>query len=302
MTSNLSVLLKKYSIPALFFVLGIMMLVIGVSKNQGSMFMMAAVLMFIAGILSIGYSSGKFKSGVVYILGIGAGIAAAVTLYFSYLSVEETATYNTNYVTCKSLAKQNLEDIRYIQKAYADLNGKFADNWEDLVGYVKNGTVPFIDAEGTVPSRILTQDENKFLYSDNRPTDNNMTEEEAYRLSKWQAGPNWGKDFKNFKRDTVQVSLSKTKFQSKAYTASRKKSGFHKFSADSLPYIPFTGARTKWKLETKDSVQVGESKLPAIRVSGMIPFANIKGKNDDKEEMFFGSLSTNDTSGSWESE
>ena len=127
MTSNLSVLLKKYSIPALFFVLGIMMLVVGVSKNQGSMFMTAAGLMFVAGVLSIGYSSGKLKSGMVYILGIGAGIAAAVTLYYSYLSVEETATYNKNYVKCKSIAKQNLEDIRFVQKAYADANGKYAD-------------------------------------------------------------------------------------------------------------------------------------------------------------------------------
>jgi len=301
MTSNLSVLLKKYSIPALFFILGIMMLVIGVSKNQGTMFMMAAALMFVAGVLSIGYSSGKFKAGVVYVLGIGAGIAAALTLYFSYVSVEETATYNDNYVKCKSLAKQNLEDIRFVEKAYADANGKYADNWEDLIDFVKNGTVPFVDARGVVPSRKITPEENKFLYTNNPPIDNNMTDDEAYRLSKWTTGPNWA-DFKDFKRDTIQVSLLKTKFQSKAYVANRLKAGFHKFAADSLPFIPYTGARHKWKLETKDSIQVGEAKFPAIKVSGMIPFANIKGKNDDKEEMYFGSLSTNDTSGSWENE
>ena len=277
------------------------MLVVGVSKNQGSMFMTAAGLMFVAGVLSIGYSSGKLKSGMVYILGIGAGIAAAVTLYYSYLSVEETATYNKNYVKCKSIAKQNLEDIRFVQKAYADANGKYADNWEDLIDFVQNGTVPFVDAQGVVPSRKITPEENKYLYTNNPPIDNNMTDDEAYRLSKWKTGPNYA-DFKDFKRDTIQISLLKSKFQSKAYVANRLKAGFHKFSADSLPYIPYTGARTKWKLETKDSVQVGEAKLPAIRVSGMIPFANIKGKNDDQEEMYFGSLSTNDTSGSWENE
>lgn len=302
MFSNLSVVLKKYSIPALFFILGIMMLVIGVSQNQGSMFMMAAVLMFVAGILSIMYSSGKFKAGIIYILGIGAGIAAAITLYFSYVSVEETSTYNANYVKCKNLAKQNLEDIRYIQKAYAEANGKYADNWEDLLDFVKNGTVPFVETEGSVPSRRVTPEENKFLYTNNPPIDNNMTEEEAYRLSKWKNGPMWETDFKNFRRDTVQISLYKSKFQNKSYISSRAKAGFYKFSADSLPYIPFTGAREKWKIETKDSVQVGEAILPAIKVSGMIPFANIKGKNDDKEEMFFGNLSTNDVSGSWESE
>lgn len=279
-----------------------MMLVIGVSQNQGSTFMMAAVLMFVAGLLSIAYSSGKVKAGIIYILGGVAGIAAAITLYMSYASVEETATYNENYKKCKSLAKQNLEDIRYIQKAYADANGKYADNWQDVVDFAKNGTIPFVEAEGVVPSRKITIEENKFLYTNNPPIDNNMTDDEAYRLSKWKEGPNWEKDFKNFKRDTVQVSLLKTKFQSKAYTESRKKAGFYKFSADSLPYIPFTASKEKWTLETKDSVQVGEAVLPAIKVSGMIPFASVKGKNDDKEEMFFGSLTTNDTSGSWENE
>lgn len=279
-----------------------MMLVIGVSQNQGGTFMMAAVLMFVAGLLSIAYSSGKVKAGIIYILGGVAGVAAAITLYMSYASVEETATYNENYKKCKSLAKQNLEDIRYIQKAYADANGKYADNWKDVIEFAKNGTIPFVEAEGVVPSRKITPEENKFLYTNNPPIDNNMTDDEAYRLSKWKEGPNWEKDFKNFKRDTVQVSLLKTKFQSKAYTESRKKAGFYKFSADSLPYIPFTAAKEEWTLETKDSVQVGEAILPAIRVSGMIPFASVKGKNDDKEEMFFGSLTTNDTSGSWENE
>ena len=278
------------------------MLVIGVSKNQGSMFMMAAVLMFVAGILSIAYSSGKIKSGVLYILGAAAGVAAIITLYYSYVSVEETSRYNENYKKCKSLAKQNLEDIRFIQKAYADANGKYASTWEELVEYAKNGTVPFIDAEGVVPTRKITPEENKFLYTNNPPIDNNMTDEEAYKLSKWKNGPRWEADFKNFKRDTIQKSLYKTKFESKSYKASRLKAGFHKFSADSLPYIPFTGARTKWLLETKDSIQVGEAILPAVKVSGEIPFANIKGKNDNKEEISFGALTTNDTSGSWENE
>jgi len=300
--TNLSVLLKKYSIPFIFFILGIMMLVIGVSQNQGSSFMMAAVLMFVAGVLSIAYSSGKVKAGLIYIFGVVAGIAAIVTLYMSYNSVEETSTYNENYKKCKSIAKQNLEDIRYIQKAYAEANGKYADNWEDLIDFAKNGTVPFVDAQGVVPSRKITIEENKYLYTNNPPIDNNMTDEEAYKLSKWKNGPNWAKDFKDFKRDTIQKSLYSTKFESKAYLESRKKSGFGKFYLDSLPYIPYTNPKVKWTLETKDSIQVGEAILPAIKVTGMIPFASIKGKDNDQEEIFFGSLTTNDTSGSWESE
>ena len=302
MTSNLSVLLKKYSVPLIFFILGLFILIFGAMNGQGTMFMMASVLMFIAGGLSIVYSTGSIKSGMVYVFGIAAGIAGVITLVMSYQSVKDTATYNENYKKCKSQAKQNLEDIRFIQKAYASENGKYIADWSELIDFAKNGTIPFVDAQGVVPSRKITPEENKFLYTNNPPIDNNMTEKEAFLLSKWQEGPNWEKDFKTFKRDTIQVSLYKTKFQGKAYMASREKAGFKPFSADSLPYIPFTGGRQKWTLEVKDSVQVGEAFAPAIKVSGMIPFADIQGKNDDQEEMYFGTLTTNDTSGSWESE
>ncbi len=302
MTSNLSVLLKKYSVPVIFFVLGLFILIFGAMNGQGTMFMMASVLMFVAGALSIIYSTGSIKSGMVYIFGIAAGIAGIVTLIMSYQSVNDTATYNANYKQCKSQAKQNLEDIRFIQKAYASENGKYIGDWDELIDFAKNGTIPFVDAQGVVPSRKITPEENKFLYTNNPPIDNNMTEKEAFLLSKWKEGPNWEKDFKSFKRDTVRVSLYKSKFEGKAYVESREKAGFKRFSADSLPYIPFTGGKKKWTLEIKDSVQVGETFYPAIHVSGMIPFADIQGKNDDQEEMSFGSLTTNDTSGSWENE
>jgi hypothetical protein len=46
-----------------------------------------------------------------------------------------------------------------------------------------------------VPSRNITVEESKYLYSQNRPIDRNMSIEEAYALMQWKEGPNWGKDF-----------------------------------------------------------------------------------------------------------
>lgn len=302
MTNNLSMLLKKYSVPALFFIVGLVLLIVGITKEQDGMFMMASVLLFIAGGLSVLFSSGNFKSGILYIFGIAAGIAGIFTIVMSYKSVEDTSTYNNNYVKCKSLSKQNLEDVRYIQKAYADKNGKYIGDWDSVEDFVKNGTVPFVEQQGVVPNRKITSEENKFLYTGNPPIDNNMTEDEAYRLSKWAAGPNYQADFSNFRRDTIQVGLMKYKFDGKSYKASRVKAGFGPFNVDSLKYIPFTGGRETWKLEVLDSVRMGETVFPAIKVSGEIPFASIKGKNGDKEEVYFGSLKTSDTEGSWEVE
>jgi len=300
MTDKLSMLLKKYSIPLLFLVSGLLMLFVGIAKSQNGIFMTAAVLMFVAGGLSILYSSGKLNPKLLYIIGIGSGIIGLFTIFMSWKGVNDTATYNQNYKDCKALAKQNLEDIRYIQKAYAESNGAYLKDWESLIEYTKTGTVPYVDAQGVVPSRKINPIENSYLYTGNPAIDNNMSEDEAFKLSKWLEGPNWAQDFKDFVRDTIQVSLLKTKFESKSYKESRTKAGFYVFSPDSLPFVPFTNGDVKWTLEIKDSVQVGESRAPAIRVAGKIPFARIKGKDGDTENMYFGTLTSNDTSGSWE--
>ena len=134
MTSKLSVLLKKYSIPTLFFIVAIIMIYVGISQNQDATYMVASMLMLAAGIVSLMYSSGKFKQSVVLITGSIAGIAAVFSLYMSYKSVNDTNTYNKNYVLCKATAVQNLQDIRYIQKAYADKNGKYAAKLFELFG------------------------------------------------------------------------------------------------------------------------------------------------------------------------
>lgn len=298
MTSNLSIILKKYTVPALFLIIGLVMIYIGLSQGQGAAFMVAAIMMLVAGALSIAFSTGNFKSGLVYILGIGSGIAGLIALFMSYGSVGDTLTYQNNYKESKALATQNLQDIRYIQKAYAEKTGKYIGKWDELVDFVKNGTIPVLDAVGSVPAEKLTPEENKYLYPGNPPIDNDMLEMDAYRLSLWPEGPRYNQFFKNFKRDTVQKSLMEVKFSTKSYTANREKLGFYKFSADSLPVIPYT--KDSWSIEVKDSVKIGEESFPTIRVEGYIPFASTQGKDNNKELMYFGSTSLNELSGSWE--
>ena len=296
-TGNASLLMKKLSVPVLFLILGLLLIFAGVQQKQDNMFMVSAVLMFLGSILSLLYSWGNLKSKVLYIIGVTAGIIAMVTLYLSWKSVDDTATYTANYNLCRAKAIQNLTDIRYAQKAYAEANGTYAKDWETLVEFVKNGTVPYVVAEGNIPARLITTEERDYLYNDNRPIDNNMSENEAYRLSKSSICP---EDLKGFKRDTIQVSLIETKFKNKAYTDSRAVAGFGKFYADSLPYIPFTGGKKMWKLEVKKAVKVGEDFFPAITVSGTLPFAKIEGTKP--ESLFFGKITTNETAGSWEDE
>lgn len=295
MTNNFSVLFKKYSVPVLLLVLGITLLVVGITKNQGSMFMLSSVLMFIAGGLSLLYSSGKMKTMLLVVFGVLAGVAGLVMLFISWGEVStEIEVQNRNDLLTKT-AKQNLEDVIYIQKEYVDKNGIYAGTWDELTDFVKNGTVDYVYVEGSVPGRKLTREESDYLYNDNRALDFNMTELEAYRLSKWAEHPN-SSEFNGFRRDTVQVSLYESKFQSRSYLEARKLSGVGTFYPDSLRYIPMTKGKEEWTLETNDSLMTADSTFaPAIKVNGTLPFI--------KEEMSFGSLTTpNELSGSWEND
>jgi hypothetical protein len=255
-------------------------------------------MMMLAGFISLAFSTGKLNRKMMMMIGVATGVIGFFLLYLSGKSVMDTTIYNKNYEMCRLQSIQNLQDIRYLQKSYMDEHGVFISDWDKLIEYAKTGTVPKLISKGSVPNEKITPEERKYLYNDNRAIDNVMTEQEAYLLSKWKQGPRYNELFKDFVRDTIQISFMDAKFGTKSYVRSREVAGLPRFSFDSLPYIPFTGGRNKWTLEVMDSVMMGDVAVPAIYVHGEIPFAKIQGKKNEK--LSFGRLTSNDMSGSWE--
>lgn len=289
MNNNISVLLKRFAVPALLLLVGLTLVIIGLTSGQGMAFNVASGLMLMSAILSFLYSTGKVPASVVNWLGIFSGICAIGLLVLSYLSVKQSVEYQETAKLCRLKSETNLTDIRYIQKMYAERNGKYAADWATLIEYAKNGTVDYIDAVGSVPARKMTVEESKFVYNDNRPIDNNMTEMEAFILSKSPICP---VDLQGFKRDTIQKSLMETKFKSASYIDNRTKNKLGKFYADSLPYIPFSNGKAMWKMETADSVNVDGGYYPAIFVEGILPYGG--------DTLRFGKITSNETGGNWE--
>lgn len=293
MTNNFSVIFKKYSIPALLLLIGFSLLIFGFIKDQGLAFQLSSVLMLLAGVISLLFSSGKMKKFLLMVIGVLAGFIGIALLLMSWNEVSSEMDYQEKVNTSESMAKQNLEDVIFIQKAYQAQYGEYASSWDKVIDYVKNGKIDFIVSEGSVPNRKFDAAERAYLYHDNRPIDNNMTEDEAYRLSKWKTGPNWKKDFSMFKRDTLKVSLLNSKFKSDSYEKARALVNIGNFNADSLRYIPFTKGKREWLLLTKTLTLPDSTKAPAIKVIGTLPFTN--------KEMMFGSLiKPNELGGSWE--
>lgn len=290
-------IVRKLAIPFILLVLGIFMVYVGFTSEQDLIYTVASVMMLLAGLISLAFSTGKLNRKMMILIGVVTGVVASVLIYLSGKSVVDTTQYMKSYELCKLQSIQNLQDIRYIQKAYAEKNGKYLATWDELVDYAKTGTVPKLVSKGSVPPRKITPEERKFLYNDNRPIDNVMTEQEAVLLSRWKENP-LASEFEGFVRDTIQITFKEAKFGTRSYIRSREVAGLAPYVADSLPYIPFTKGKKMWDMKVKDSVKMGEAVVPAIEVKGQIPYAKVQGKKNEK--ISFGKLTSNDTAGSWE--
>jgi len=299
--NNIGLIVRKYSVPFLFTVIGLLVLIVGIMQGQQPNFLLAAAMILMAGILSTLFSLGKLRPTMVMIVGGIFGVVALFLFWISYDGISESVQYQKDRDQSIEMAKQNMMDIRFLQKVYKEKNGKYIDNWDDLIDFAENGTMPYLYSKGSVPAERITAEERDYLYGDKRAIDNNMTEEEAYKLSKWKEGPRYDSLFSDFVRDTLQVSIMKTKFKNSSYVRNREKLEMGPFDAKALPYIPFTNKKKKWSLQTRDSVKVGEEVGPAILVEGTLPFAEKEG-SQKKIKFYFGSLSTFDLDGSWELE
>lgn len=295
---NIGLFIRKYSIPVLFTLIGLIVLIYGISNEQNGAFLFSAGMILAAGVLSGLFSLGKLRPMIVMGIGVGFGLVAILLIVMSYTGVSTTLKYQEDRELCIEMAKQNLSDIRFLQKLHKEQTGKYIDNWDDLIDFANNGTMPELIQTGNVPNEKITPEERDYLYGDNRPIDKNMTEEEAIKLSKWKENPRHS-IFEGFVRDTNQVSIYKTKFQNQAYVDNRIKNDLDKFSAKDLPYIPFTNKKEKWDMKIKNNVKVGEIVDQALYVGKTIPFAEYEGSKKHIL-MFFGSTSTHDLEGSWE--
>jgi hypothetical protein len=295
---NFGLLLKKYSVPALFLILGILLLIVSFSTIQTIAFKLAAFLILIAAIISCLNVSDILSSDKTKIIGVCSFVLASILLYSSYYSVSETMEYQENYKNCKELSRRNLSDLRIAQKAYFERYKTFAGDWESIIKFIETDSVNTLVSEGSVPARKITDAERNYIYKDNRPIDNNMNEIEAYKLSKSRICPS---DLIDFKRDTVKVSFIKTTFtENRSYLKERTDSKLADFNASSLRYIPFTNNKKQWKLKIS-KVLIGLDSVCTIRVEGSIPFTKIKDQKSN-ELMYFGKLELNDLSSSWEEE
>ena len=298
MNNQLSLIVKRYLLPGIIVISGIVLIILGLMTSQDGIFMMAAINLFIGGGLAILFSAGILKRNVVLIIGI---VCIALTIFIGYqakLSVQNTIKHDKDFKISEQLYQFQLKQIREIERAYHDKYGVYASSFDELKKFYENDSIQKIDASGTVPTRKLTVEERDILYTDKRALDQNMTEREAARLAAL-GNPANSPDLKNFKRDTVMVPY-KDEYLSTGTTSSKRESlGLGKFNIDELKYIPMTNPKVEWTIETRDHVPyINNDTISTIHVYGKQPIPRFEGGK--QRTVGFGNLETGSDKGTWE--
>lgn len=297
MNNQLSVIIKRYLIASIIAILGLVMIFVGLNTDQSSLFNIAAVNLFIGGVLSLLFSAGILNRNLVLIIGI---LCIGFTVYIgvsSWNSVKDTMQHLEDREISQQLVQYNLVQIRDIQRAHKQKHGVYADSWEELADFFHNEKIQKIDAIGSVPGRAINVEERDALYGDNRAIDNLMTEREAARLAA-MGNPANAKDLQGFKRDTVLVPYKEEYLGNLSRIRARNELGLGEFSIEELKTIPMTDPKEEWIIETRDSVVYLGDTIPTIHVYGREPIPRFEGGKRDT--IGFGNISTNSEKGTWE--
>lgn len=302
---NLSLLLKKYSVPFLFSALGIVLIIVSMTSEQPLEFVLAAAIIVICSVFLFLSVSGRVSNMITNIIGGICLVIAGYALYSVVFTVSESIEHNNKYSLMKGLAIRNLKDIKKAQKEYNKKYNSYASNWSELIAFIELDSVARIERKGSLPNRKITEAERDYLvqfglYKKGDAIDNKMSPKEAYFLSKSDICPD---ELRTFKMDTIMVSFLKTQYtQNNAYLTERKQNNYGDFNAKNLRYIPFTNNKSEWKLDTVMNTSAKDT-VCLFRIEGILPIPENEGAKAN-EIMCLGSIKNRDEqlTGSWEDE
>jgi len=275
---------KRFILPAIFLTIGIYLLVVAtvpveeqlggadnatVMVNQSSSFLYASLFFLVASVVWILYLFNIIKSIVGYGIGIILVVCSSLLIYADFSNIKATVDFRADFEERDLNIKARMDDIKQAELAYREANGIYTNSIDELIDFVKTGKKMKLNKQGSIPERKISEDEREYLYHDNRPIDNLMTEVEAAHLA---LAPNHATDLNGFQRDTNYVPVLEAIFLDEKKMEARDKIGASfDFNVDSLRYVPFS--KIPVKIDTA-SIARGDSRVPTIYIEMVHPLSD----------------------------
>jgi hypothetical protein len=249
--------------PALIVFIGLLILGFGATSEQNWQFMLGGAGVLLSGLVFlVNVLKGMNKGLQVIVLLVLIAFGFGLTL-LSFKSIKDPIDFQNEKKRRYAHVVENLKDLRACQFAYKNVKGKYSNNLDTLLHFIKNDSFPVIKMTGTVPDTL--------------------TEEKAVALGL-------------VSRDTFKISVLDSIFS--AHQLAQRTFAFH---LDSLAFIPFGGGK-KFSIDA-GTIDRNNLKVPVFEIiadkntvlSGL-DFVLISREKDLK----VGSMTDPSTSGNWE--
>lgn len=191
-----------------------------------------AILLLVA----VNYARQKKLVNAVLVICAGGLLAICIK------SITDDQDFNDQVAEREALVKARLLQVKTAQEAYKELNGEYANNFIDLIEFVKNSRVPEVTKYGVL-SEYLQQEgwvdssASAFIYQTEQKYGRGTAEAQA---AIHKAG------LDGFRIDTTWTAASEALF-----------GDVKDFCADSMQYIPFSGGKEFDMTACLDSTRSG---------------------------------------------
>lgn len=284
--------LSQYVITIFLVAFGLLFLVKYLSgdelESQPTSMLWASIFLIIVGIIAAPAVMAKFNRTLIVIVGF-IGIAVAAFLAYSvWYSVDEEIEFQAKKKAIDEAVIQRLKDIREAQEAYKEFNGRYTNNFDTLIAWVKKPVMPITFKMGTFHDSLPEAESfEKGLVLKQQEVDSVAT--------------SLGLDEKEFlrqidKNETVYkvIDTLYTSFYDENFAREKRRAKkLPPVSLDSLPFSPLKGERFVVRIGEVDKGGVTQ---PTILVQDPTPFGREKVK---KDTLRFGSLDEPITDGNW---
>ncbi|MCS6981255.1 MAG: hypothetical protein N2110_06220 [Flavobacteriales bacterium] len=163
---KLKIFLSKFLFPILLGLFGLAMCVVALNRGrpQTPLFLVASLALVIASVIMILLALEKISVRHATILGVIFIVGSIFLAYSNYSSIQNDIRYEKEWRYRYEKVKQRLEKIREAQLAYREVNGKYCNNFEDLIHFLRTANIRVVmkigDDEDTLA--MLSKDKSRW--------------------------------------------------------------------------------------------------------------------------------------------
>lgn len=207
--------LKNAIAPIVLAVVGLAILIFGLTNNQTAWFNLGGASILIAGIVATLSAMDFFSKSIRMIILLVLVVVSIALAFVDYKAIKDPLDFQAEKEKRYAHVIQNLKDIREVQMKFKEKYGKFTGGLDTMMNFLKNDSLLVIKSVGTAPDTL--------------------TEAQAIELG-------------IIKRDTTAIPAGVSIFNDD-YLKDRDVP----FNLDSLPFVPFT--RMAFKMEAGQVVR-----------------------------------------------